>query len=71
MSSNYFSTLPEPERSRYINKLSLINQPSCPFAVPPSKWSNDPTQWPDISYPDIYTYLIESPGRIRQSVVYK
>ncbi len=64
MSSDYFSTLPEAEQSHYLNKLGLIGQPSCPFSVPPSKWINDLTQWLEIAYPDIYTYLIESPGSI-------
>ena len=76
MSSDYFATLPEPERSRLLNKLSLISQCSCHFGV--LLWINNSTQWPDMTYPDIYTHLIhrlydliESPGRIRQSVVYK
>ncbi len=33
-----------------------------PFSLRPSKWTNDPTQWPQVSYPDIYSYLTESPG---------
>ena len=63
MSSNYMSTLPAIERERYIHKLNLVNLKTCPFIPPASNWCNNPTQWPEVSYPDIYLYLIESPGK--------
>ncbi len=47
------------QKQSSLNKLRLISQPSCPFSVPPSKWTNDLTQWLEIAYPEIYTYLIE------------
>jgi len=36
---------------------------TCTFILPASNWCNNPTQWPEVSYPDIYLYLIESPGK--------
>jgi len=56
MSSNYMSTLPAIERERYIHKLNLVNLKTCPFILPALNWCNNPTQWPDVSYPDISLY---------------
>jgi len=25
-------------------------------------WQNDPTTWPTLEYPEVYTYLIDTPG---------
>lgn len=33
----------------------------CPYDDD-SGWVNNVTLWPDVTYPDIYHYLIESPG---------
>nr|XP_055065240.1 uncharacterized protein LOC129447500 [Misgurnus anguillicaudatus] len=62
MSSDYFTTLCVPERRRYIEKLNIIGLCQCPFSLPSSSWRNDPTEWPNVNYGDIYNYLIESPG---------
>jgi len=63
MSSKYMSTLPAIERERYIHKLNLANLKTRLFILPASNWCNNPTQWPELSYPDIYLYHIESPGK--------
>lgn len=55
------STLPAIEPARYIEKINSIHLQSCPFSLPASSWCNNPTQWPEVSYPDIYFYLMESP----------
>ena len=34
-------------------------------------WKNDPTKWPDLEFPDIYVYLIETPGVFTQRVYEK
>ena len=31
----------------------------CPYKLPADVWMDDPTQWPPLSYPDLYHYLIE------------
>ena len=27
-------------------------------------WADDPTQWPSLTYPDVYHYLIRTPGKL-------
>lgn len=39
-----------------------------PLPYSPVQWMNDQTQWPDIANPDIYMYLMESPGSVSLSV---
>ena len=34
----------------------------CPYQIPADSWENDPTKWPALEYPDIYHYLVETPG---------
>lgn len=52
MSNNYFATLPEPERSQYLNKLKVDRRhvPSVILRL---------TQWM-IAYSDLSAYLSES-----------
>ena len=60
MSYGYFDTLPEPAKQRCKQKLDFIGVEECPYRFPGDTWENDPTQWPDVTYPDIYTYLIDT-----------
>jgi len=39
----------------------------CPFEMV-ENWINDPTQWPNMDYLDIYHYLVESPSNLSLSV---
>ncbi len=55
-------SLPINDQHCNIVKLKEIGFGECPFSLCPSKRTNDPTQWPEVSYPDIYNYLTESPG---------
>lgn len=62
--SDYALNLPVEARTRYEAKLFYNfgqNILPDPYLLK-SGWSDDPTLWPDVDYPDIYTYLIESPG---------
>ena len=34
----------------------------CPYTIAAEFWENNPTQWPDLEYPEVYQYLIEIPG---------
>ena len=34
----------------------------CPYKLPADVRMDDPTQWPPLSYPDLYLYLIKTPG---------
>ena len=33
----------------------------CPYKLPADVWMDDPTQWPPLSYPHLYHYLIKTP----------
>lgn len=50
--------------SRYKTKLSVLGIDDCPYNMPADLWMNNPTKWPDVQWPDVYHYLIETPGRV-------
>ena len=33
-----------------------------PYQIPEKKWGDDPTKLPKVNFPQVYTYLIDSPG---------
>ena len=49
-------------KSHYSEKLKRENLDLCPYQIPTDSWENDPTKWPALEYPDIYHYLVETPG---------
>ncbi len=61
-SNSYIMSLSITDRHRYIKKMKEIEADERPFSKCPSKWTNDPTQWLQVSHPDIYNDLPESPG---------
>ena len=63
MSYNYIDTLDPRSRERYELKLNVIGCEECPYRLPALSWSSDPLTWPTISYPDIFNYLVTSPGK--------
>lgn len=62
MASYSSSDLPVDAKERYSKKLQLCGLNCCPYLLPADAWVNDPTQWPDIEWPEIFDFLIESPG---------
>lgn len=70
MTTNYTDSLTEVARERYIRKLQCLYNSDKeksleeldPFRLVDADWSDDTTRWPPVEYPDIYTYLIETPG---------
>ena len=55
---DYIDTLDSVSRSRYVDKLKLIDGTD-PYKVLSSKeWTCDPECLPAISYPDIVNYLV-------------
>ena len=38
----------------------------CPCKLPADVWMDDPTQWPPLSYPDLYHYLIIKNGKLQR-----
>ena len=35
-----------------------------PYKLPDDQWVDDLSRWPPVDYPDLYTYLIETPGEL-------
>lgn len=61
--SNYFDNLDENDKKHYLTKLSLTDGTQFPDPWENNAgWSNDLTQLPDITFGDIYTYLIDTPS---------
>lgn len=61
--SNYVKSLDPVAKSRYLDKLRCNNgllQLPDPYQL--KGWQNNPSLWPDLTFGDIYTYLIERPG---------
>jgi hypothetical protein len=57
--SDYANKLPPEARQRYIEKLNLKeNELPDPYSLS-SGWKSDPVDWPDVTFGDIYTYLID------------
>ena len=63
MAFNYQETLDMKSHERYVYKLKVSNLLECPYKLPEGTWSADVTKWPNIEYPDIYEYLLNSPGK--------
>ena len=67
MTSEYYTALPADAQRRYKEKLRLVGNIDDPYLLwessernrsRPVEWYN----WPDVEYPDIYNYLIETPS---------
>lgn len=63
---SYIESLQPIDRDRYLKKITLIGSDSCPYLI--KEWTNDPTEWPEVSFPDIFCYLVESPGKRQNHV---
>ena len=62
MASLYLQGLSSEARIRYDRKLAVCGLKTCPYMLPAMVWRNNPSEWPDIDYGDVYAYLIETPG---------
>ena len=50
--------MPQPEKLRYLEKLTLFD----PYKVPDGFWIDDVCQWPPVEFGDIYLSY-NSPGQ--------
>lgn len=64
MSYSYFDSLDGEARTRYQKLIKVAKLQECPYRLPADVWINDPTKWPEIEYPDVYDYLINTPGKM-------
>lgn len=62
--SSFFSALHEKDKVDYVKKLTLqsLKLLPDPFNIEDTEWEADVTKLPDIQYPDICIYLIETPS---------
>jgi hypothetical protein len=60
--ASYMNSLAPDALVRYKAKLAALGLEICPYEHPDSAWTSDPKEWPDVEYPDIYHYLIETPS---------
>ena len=60
--SAYYNDLEEKAKSRYREKLEKLGGMTDPYLNWQSEASIDWQLWPDVEYPDIFNYLIESPS---------
>ena len=58
-------TLSNDAKQRYRTKLAIVGLDECPYRLPADVWVDDPTRWPDLEYPDLFNYFVNSPGRYR------
>lgn len=63
MSYEYVESLNETGKVRYRTKLEAAGLEICPYRLPGDSWSNDPTKWPKLEWPEVYSYLINTPGK--------
>jgi len=62
MSSYNYRELDAEARKRYLEKLGVLGLEECPYEMAADLWQDDPTTWPTLEYPEVYTYLIDTPG---------
>lgn len=60
---NYIDGLQNEAKVRYKAKLQLIGVSKCPYEVSEEMWLEDPSEWPSLTYPDLYHYLIKTQSK--------
>ena len=59
--SNYLKSLPETEKTSYKAKLTLSDGFALPDPFAIEEWSDNTSKIPEVTYPDIYSYLVDTP----------
>lgn len=70
--SIYVKGLPQESRDRYLNKPKYDKNTGKlpdPYMLTPSKWISDPSLWPELVYPQLYSYLIETPALFNATIM--
>ena len=63
MIAHYFSSLKADTKPRQRQKSDLVELKGYPYLLPEDVWCDNPVQWPEIGYHDIYDQLINTPGK--------
>ena len=69
MSYEYFNTLNDESRTRYLKRLEFAKLKEYPYRFPADTWKDNPTLWPELEYSEIYDYLINTPGVYTKKVM--
>ena len=46
----------------FFDKVKSFGIDSCPYEIPKNDLVDDMKLWPSVTFPDVYCYLIETPG---------
>lgn len=52
----------ERGKQRYKEKLDGVGLDVSPYDIAADAWIDDPSRWPDLEWPEVHDYLINSPG---------
>ena len=63
----YFHGLDDISKKRYCEKLKLCGLSEDPYIISKDKWTTERKFWPQIVFPDIYVYLVETPSPYTQA----
>ena len=72
MTSSHCDSLKGSDRLRYekkprclynaADKENMHLEALDPYQLGSESWVDDPSQWPEVEFPNIYVYLIDTPG---------
>ncbi|WAR19938.1 hypothetical protein MAR_001776 [Mya arenaria] len=65
MDFGYIKSLDNTARERYLTKLKIVGINECHYNLPADIWQNNPTKWPEVQWPDVFHYLIDTPGWVQ------
>jgi hypothetical protein len=64
MAYNYSDQLDSSAKGLYNEKLLLVNCDVCPYKLPADVWQDNLGSWSDLQFGDVYSHLVESPGKL-------
>jgi len=60
--AEYVNRLKDVERHSYLAKVQSLGIGSCPYSICKTEWVDDMKLWPPVTFPDVYSYLVDTPG---------
>lgn len=60
--SDYFTGLSSESKARYSAKVTAMGLTSDPYIIPNESWVAQPDKVPDVSWSDMFLYLIQTPS---------
>jgi len=62
MDVEYVNRLKDAEKHSYLAKVRSLGIDSCPYSIGKTEWVDDMKMWPPVTFPDVYGYLVDTPG---------